>query len=107
MLYDVFTLLLPFLGIAVTLALIACCVLLLIKRTQVAVSLLYILVAGAFGFVLSKGLFWQSTGIVCALPQTNTILLYLIVIVLFVFFICDRFKLLRSSWDKSDDGQGA
>lgn len=96
MLYDVISLLLPFLGFAVSLALSACCILLLIKHTQIVTSLLYLVLAISYSAVLFKSLARQSTGYVCALPQTNTMLLYLIVIVLFLFFIFDRVKLLRS-----------
>lgn len=96
MFYDVISLLIPFLGFAVSLALFACCILLLIKRTQIVTSLLYLVLAVSYSAVLFKSLARQSTGYVCALPQTNTTLLYLIVIVLFLFFIFDRVKLLRS-----------
>lgn len=96
MFYDVISLLIPFLGFAVSLALFACCILLLIKRTQIVTSLLYLVLAVSYSAVLFKSLARQSTGYVCALPQTNTTLLYLIVIVLFLFFIVDRIKLLRS-----------
>lgn len=83
MFYDVISLLIPFLGFAVSLALFACCILLLIKRTQIVTSLLYLVLAVSYSAVLFKSLARQSTGYVCALPQTNTTLLYLIVIVLF------------------------
>lgn len=96
MLYDVISLLIPLLGFAVSLALAACCILLLVKRTQIVTSLLYLVLAFTYSSVLVKSLVRQSTGYVCALPQANITLLYLIVIVLFLFFIFDRVKLLRS-----------
>ena len=62
MLYDVISLLIPFLGFAVSLALAACCILLLVKRTQIVTSLLYLVLAFAYSSVWSKALSGRAPG---------------------------------------------
>lgn len=103
----ILTTVLAYMGLAAVLGLAAVSLLLLFRTRKKGTGALYLAMSGFLGFTLVRVLVRAAGGAVCYRPPLMTVLLYGGLIVLFLSFMLDGWRILRGELSRpGKEGEG-
>lgn len=84
-----------FLGIGLAIGVLGVNIYNLIQNEKKYIPVLYLAVSGYYIYTLLNNLIRQSSGLVCAMPPLKTIVIYVGLALLHMYFLYDSVKLMK------------